>query len=216
MPPRAPSPRRRRLVALVTMEPRKGMGSERGRTGRRLEVGVPVLLVVLLGLIGCGGGTDGASTTRPPASTERPEAGGGEKSIEEFGEEARAGQRHALLGVFHAYLAAMGREDVAAACSHLASSIRDSLERLSPEEQDGGSCATVLSKILTSRAAPLARAQAAGEVRKVRVDDERAFVVFHAPGAELFQLTMVREEGDWKAATVIPSVMVPSPATFDR
>jgi hypothetical protein len=48
----------------------------------------------------------------------------------------------------------------------------------------------------------------------VGVRGDRAFVVFHAPGAKLFQLTMVREGGRWKTTTIAASVLVPSAATL--
>ncbi len=46
----------------------------------------------------------------------------------------------------------------------------------------------------------------------MRVQGDRGFVVYHAPGAKLYQLTMVREGGAWKAATIAGSILVPSPA----
>ena len=43
----------------------------------------------------------------------------------------------------------------------------------------------------------------------MRDEGDRAFVVFKAPGAKLYQQTMVREGGEWKVATVAASVLVP-------
>jgi hypothetical protein len=70
-------------------------------------------------------------------------------------------------------------------------------------------CAAILPKILSPTAPAVARAQAKGEVTKVRVEGGRAFVIFHAPGAKLYQMTMVRENGRWKTATVAAAVLVP-------
>ncbi len=50
----------------------------------------------------------------------------------------------------------------------------------------------------------------------MRVQGDRAFVVFHAPGAKLYQMTMVQEGGNWKTATVAASVLVPSAATLGQ
>jgi hypothetical protein len=69
------------------------------------------------------------------------------------------------------------------------------------------------AKAARPTAVAIAREQANGHVTKVRVEGERAFVVFHAPGAMLYQLTMVRDDGEWKTATVASSVLVPSAAT---
>jgi hypothetical protein len=43
----------------------------------------------------------------------------------------------------------------------------------------------------------------------VRVDGDRAFIVFHAPGAKAYQMSLVREGGEWKVTTVVASVLVP-------
>jgi hypothetical protein len=55
----------------------------------------------------------------------------------------------------------------------------------------------------------VARQQADGQITKVRVQGNRAFVVFRAPGAKLYVTGLVEEGGGWKATTVIPSVLVP-------
>ncbi len=63
--------------------------------------------------------------------------------------------------------------------------------------------------MLALTADEIARELLEGEVAKVRVEGNRGFVVFKAPGVELYQLTMAREGGEWKAATVAASVLVP-------
>jgi hypothetical protein len=161
-------------------------------------------------MAGCGGGSDAASTHSDVSSQgpteERP---GGERSIEEFGEEAAGTERTAIEGAFTGYLSAVGEGDFRAACSHLAVSVRRSVERLVVKRLRGEDCASILPKLLSGAAAAIARDQAEGKIAKVRVEGDRGFVVFRAPGAELYQMTMVREGGKWKTATLAGSVLVP-------
>jgi hypothetical protein len=79
-----------------------------------------------------------------------------------------------------------------------------------------GPSARFLSALLAPTAATISHEQAEGRITKVRVQGKRAFVVFHAPGAKLYMLTMVREGGGWKAATVAASILVPSAATLGQ
>jgi hypothetical protein len=133
---------------------------------------------------------------------------GGEASIEDFGHEAEGQEREEVLGVFTGYLGALAERDYQTACSHLSAGVSESLVRFAGKGSDDG-CAKILPKFLAPTAASVARQQAEGEVTKVRVEDDRGFVVFKAPGAERYQLTMVEEDGEWKAATVATGVLVP-------
>ena len=76
-------------------------------------------------------------------------------------------------------------------------------------EAAGSGREAILPALLAPTAAQVARQQADGQVTKVRDEGDRAFVVFKAPGAKLYQQTMVREGGEWKVATVAASVLVP-------
>jgi hypothetical protein len=63
---------------------------------------------------------------------------------------------------------------------------------------------------MTAPTAPkVARQQIDGTITKVRVEGNRAFVVFHAPGAKLYMQAFVREGGEWKSTTAFASVLVP-------
>lgn len=173
----------------------------------------PLLLVlaVLIGTGGCGAGSSSVESGQP-----QPHGEGGEKSIEGFGAEAGGPERVALLGAFHGYLEAIASGDGASACSRLAARVRHSLEQLVGGRVRRGGCAAILPRLLTPAAAAAGRQQAEGKVTRVRAKDGRAFVVFHAPGAKLYQLTLVREGGRWKAATATASVLVPSASTLGR
>jgi hypothetical protein len=113
-----------------------------------------------------------------------------------------------LLDAFRAYLGGLADRDTRAVCTGLAAQVRESLAQLSAKK--GASCESVLPEALAPEAPIAARQQANGRVQAVRVNGDRAFIVFHAPGAKLFQLAMMREGGAWKAAAALGSVLVPA------
>lgn len=176
-------------------------------------------LSLLLALVGCGSGSEGSiatgETNAPMRQKSGPSAHGGEESIEGFGDEATGSRRNALLGTFHAYLSALAARRYGPACAHLSGTVHHSLSQLSSQGRGGHSCAATLAHLLRPTAAAVARAQASGRIAKVRVRGNLAFVVFHAPGANLYQLSLVRGGDGWKASVATPSILVPSRASLE-
>ena len=169
----------------------------------------PLLGAVLLS--GCGGGSSGESSSSTQSSNEAQEAPqNAEASIEGYGEEAEGADREAVLSSFHEYLGAQAQGDDAKACDLLATNVQESLQSLAAKSKKELTCAQLLELLLSPQAKQIAKGQAEGEIRKVRVKGETAFVVFHAPGARLYQLTMVEEEGEWKTTSLSASVLAPS------
>ncbi len=163
----------------------------------------------MLAAPGCGGGEDGTSTTASTSFAPKPAEGGGEKSIEEFGEGAGGAARTAIVGSFEGYLEALAAEAPAAACAHLAASVQRSLERFAPRALKRKGCPALLPKLLAPSAPAISREQAKGEITRVRIDGERGFVIFRAPGARLYQMPMVRQPNGWKVGLVAAAVLVP-------
>lgn len=169
-----------------------------------------LLVAVMLAVAGCGG--NDTTVSAPGESTASTAAGqeqGGEKSIEGYGSEAAGTDRGAILAAFKGYLNAVVEGDVAAACSHLATRVQESLEQLVAKGRKGIGCEEILPKLLAPTAAAVARQQAQGKVTRIRVEGDQAFVVFKAPGAKRYMMGFVREGGEWKATTVAASVLVP-------
>lgn len=186
-----------------------------GRIAATLLVALSVLAAAI-GVSACGG--DGDST----ASTSTQESNGqgapretGEQSVEKFGAEAGGSDRQQILAAEQAYLSALGDEDFATACAYLASQTQASVRQFVAPQLKAKGCAGILSKVLAPSAFAIARQQANGEITKVRIEADQAFVIFRAPGAKLYVFTMVEEDGEWKATTVTPSILVPDPATFE-
>lgn len=172
------------------------------------------IAVLSIGACGRGGGPSGSEAHTSATAPSRYE--GGERSIEGFGFEARGPERAALIGAFRRYFDALAADDYATTCSYLATAVQRSLERIAAGSSKTRDCGASLPRLLSSRAGETARAQGRGRVAKVRVEGDRAFLIFHAPGARLYQLTMVRERNRWKATTLSASILVPSPATLGR
>jgi hypothetical protein len=159
-----------------------------------------------LAIAGCGGG----SSSNPSSTSSAERRQGGEASIEGFGSEATGAEREAIEASFHDYLEALASGDTQTACSHLAAEVKGSLEALTAKNPNvGKGCAAILPVLLSPQAPQSAREEAKGEIARVRSDGSRGFIVFHAPGAKLYQQTMVEEGGEWKLATVAASVLVP-------
>jgi hypothetical protein len=176
-------------------------------------------IVFLLCLGGCGGGSSSTqsqdqatssseqSTTRSAPAEENAEA-----SIESFGEEAGSSEREGVEGAFHGYLGALAQGDEQSACSHLAARVTESLSQLAAKAKKPPRCPQLLEALLSPQADQIARGQEEGKITKVRVKGDSAFVIFHAPGARLFELTLAREGGEWKATSLSASVLAPLPA----
>jgi hypothetical protein len=185
------------------------------RYGSR-SLALALLLLLAIGLTACGGGDEASSTNGTTASqASSAEQKGGEASIEEFGSEAEGSDRDQILAAFTGYMSSIAEKDDEAACARLSEAVQGSLEQLAAEKISGG-CAAILSKFLAATAPQVFRAQVNGKITKVRVEGDRAFVVFEAPGAKLYQMTMVKEGGEWKAATVTASILVPDLSEVTR
>ncbi len=174
----------------------------------------PALLCLLVLLAGCGAGSDSPRTAaREKASAEEGSAApneSAEASIEDFGAEAEGRDREELLATFHGYLGAIAAGDEEAACSYLGANVEESLEQLSSQAKKQFTCAQLLEALLSPQADEIAKSQDEGEIRKVRFEGDTAFVVFHAPGARLYQLNLGREDDEWKVASLSATVLAPS------
>jgi len=169
---------------------------------------------LLLALLPAACGEEGDTTTTqtdpaPGAPSPRPERQTGEQSVEAFGREAKGPQREAILAAERGYLTALAEREHAAACAYLTDAVRASLRQLVVGGLKARGCPAILPEVLSPAAFALARAQAGGELRRVRVGDGQAFAIFRAPGAKLWVLPMRRQGGQWRPTTLLPSVLVP-------
>jgi hypothetical protein len=161
---------------------------------------------------GCGGSSSPEGAAGKQFSPALPE--NAEESIEGFGGEASGAERAAILAAEQGYLRALAHKDYATACERLADGVHRSLRRLvAAKERKRVSCAQILPVLLTPEASRVAAVQARGKIVKVRVEGERAFVVFHSPGARLFQFALDEEGGDWRVTTAAPSILAPATKT---
>jgi hypothetical protein len=170
-----------------------------------------LIIALCLGAIlisGCGGSSSDSSSTETTTSQSAPQ--NAEESIEGFGEEAEGEDREALISAFRGYFGALAEGDDAKACESLSAKVTESLQRLAAKAKKDFSCEQLLEALLSPDAKQIAKGQAQGEIRKIRIEGDTAFIVFHAPGARLYQLTMVEEEGQWKATSLAASVLAPS------
>jgi hypothetical protein len=171
------------------------------------------IVLALLCLGGCGGGSSSSSTqslSEQTTTQSAPAEQNAEESIESFGEEAGGSEREEVLTAFHGYLGALAEGDEQTACSYLAVRVTESLSQLAAKAKKPLACPQLLEALLSPQAGQIAKAQAEGEVTKIRVKGDTAFVVFHAPGARLYELTLAREGEGWKATSLSASVMAPS------
>lgn len=155
-------------------------------------------------LASCGGSSDSATETAPAAAQGRE---GGERGVLEFGAAASPEQRQQIVAAKESYFRTLGQRDLEGACEALAAGARDSLAALTGGE-DGG-CTEAIKRLLSPEAFAVAKHAAGGQVSRVRVDGDQAFVIYRAPGAKLFVLPMAREGDEWRPTSVLGSVLVP-------
>jgi hypothetical protein len=203
------------------------------KTRTHLAGGVAAALLLSVLVLGCGSGGSGettsapteAATPRPAGSGQAASPGGGgskqakpryegaEEEVEQLGSEAGGSEREAVVGVEQEYLTALSEQDFITVCGLLAKPTRMQLQQLVQGKKVG--CATILPRLLGGPAASTAHIYLGGELRRVRLSGRKAFVIFHAPGARLFVIGLVNEDGRWLVGNLTPSVLAPSKAALE-
>lgn len=206
----------------------------RGRDNRLsgafvLGLALTALLLSLLA-VGCGGGD--SSSSIPTALEEARErlrearekgevpgntgpaagvAASAAARIEEFGSEAKGAERQAMIDAYRNYLRALAAKDYSAACDDLAEPVRKLFSRFSSAAHggSGGGCVDAMKQVAENTRTEAGK-KADGTVEKVRVEDDSGYVIFHAPGADLYQMRVARDAGEWKAGALSAPVLVPS------
>lgn len=191
-----------------------------------------VALLLGAGLVACGGGdgadTGSSESTQAETSPESGSGGGsagftpgqhedsgggsdqfrvkgGDNSVQEFGAEADAAELDEAAAALHNFLDARAAGAWASACRYIAGSVIDSLQELATQSQQlkGSACAAILAKLTNPAAKDLLREEAeAADVGSLRIEGERAFVLFHGPEGEVLAMPMAREDGAWKVAAL--------------
>jgi hypothetical protein len=154
---------------------------------------------------GCGGsgsssGSEGSMATTAPV-TAPPSSG--DHSIQEYGSEARGGEKEAAISAMHAFLTAVAGRDYAKVCTSLTSSSRGQLAQLAKlKHETATGCPALLAKLLSPTASSEAKRAARATISRVRVGEGNAFVLFRLPGGTVSYFVMKEEGGSWKATSL--------------
>lgn len=164
------------------------------------------------GANGSDGGAVGGSAEFTPKQHEDSGGGsdqfrvkGGDNSVQEFGAEADTEEFDEAAVTLHNFLDARAAGAWASACRHIAASVVDSLQELATQAQrlKGSDCAAILARLTNPAAKGLMREEAeAADVGSLRIEGERAFVLFRGPEGEVLAMPMAREDGAWKVAAL--------------
>lgn len=129
---------------------------------------------------------------------------GGDNSVQEFGEEADASEREAAAAALHNFLDARAEDDWAAACEYLSDATAESFARLAARaEFEDKSCGGVLENLTNPAAKQSLREEAEqADVGSLRMEGERAFVIYTGIRGTILAMPMANEGGAWKVASL--------------
>lgn len=154
-----------------------------------------------------------AQTDRSPAKHPGPPTGaasfktkGADNSIPESGSEASAAELGAAAAALHGYLDARATGAWAKACSYLAPALAAQLSQLTGAPRKLP-CARLLAGLAAGIPAASAREAAIAVPGALRVDGERALLLFHGAHDTDYFIPMAREGGRWKVAAIAPSAL---------
>jgi hypothetical protein len=130
---------------------------------------------------------------------------GGDNSIQEYGEEADSSEFDAAAIALHNFLDARAEGNWEATCSYLSKTITESLEKLAAQAKqlEDKSCATVLEGLINPAAKAALKAEAEqANVRSLRTEGDRAFVLYTGTDDTVLAMAMANEDGNWKVSSL--------------
>ncbi len=162
-----------------------------------------------------GGDSDGSRPSVDPAPLKVSGGGsaqyrvaGGDNSVQEFGEEGDESELEEAAAALHAFLVARAEERWTAACSQLAKTVEDQLGVIASRDDGlkGKGCAAVLGTISPPLPAAVRNETTVVDAGSLRLEDERAFLIYGGPKRVTYAILMEEEDGSWKvgALSAIP------------
>jgi hypothetical protein len=131
--------------------------------------------------------------------------GPGDNSIQESGSEASSSERERAAAVLHGYLDSHAAGRWAAACHYLSALVIVGLERtasLSRSDRRPKGCPKIFAALSEGLPQRVLREGAQADVGSLRINGDRAFILYHGARGRGYAMPMVEEGGEWKVAAL--------------
>jgi hypothetical protein len=135
------------------------------------------------------------------------ETKGGDNSIQEFGAEGSGSDFEAAATALHGYLDARAAGAWRDACSYMSPGVVTSLAQFSGGSGGGASCPETLASLSAGVPAAALEEAAEAEVGALRIEGDRAFLLFHVAHGSDYFMPMAREGGAWKVGAIAASAV---------
>jgi hypothetical protein len=124
---------------------------------------------------------------------------GGDNSVQEFGEEADESEFEEAAAALHAFLDARADGDWETTCEYLSSNVLESLGRFAAEAKQltGKGCPELLGSVSGPATEDARREAAIADVGAMRVEGDRAYLLYHGTAKTDYAIPMTEEDG-WK------------------
>jgi hypothetical protein len=129
---------------------------------------------------------------------------GGDNSIQEFGEEGDEEDLGEAARAVHGYFVARANEDWRAACANLARTVIDQLDQLASQSENlkGRDCAGMLETLSPPLPATVRRESTVVDAGSLRLEGERAFLIYRGAKGTGYAIVMAEEDGGWKVGSL--------------
>lgn len=129
---------------------------------------------------------------------------GGDNSVQEFGDESGESELQEAAEVVHDFYVSRAAEEWGKACSYLAKSNIEQLERLgsqSPQFKNAG-CAPILKAFTRPISAAVDREITTVDAGSLRHEGEQGFLLYYGAGHVVYTMPLKDEDGAWKVAAL--------------
>jgi len=129
---------------------------------------------------------------------------GGDNSIQEFGGESDESELQEAAEVVHGFYVSRAAEEWDKACSYLAKSNIEQLEKLANQsaKSQGADCPTVLKAFTRPLPASVEREITTVDAGSLRHEGEQGFLIYYGAGHIKYAMPLRDEGGSWKVAAL--------------
>jgi len=129
---------------------------------------------------------------------------GGDNSIQEFGDESNESELQEAAEVVHGFYVSRAAEEWDKACSYLAKSNIEQLEKLANQstKSQGADCATVLKAFTQPLPASVEREITTVDAGSLRHEGDQGFLIYFGAGGVKYAMPLRDEGGSWKVAAL--------------